>query len=109
MKNKSKSGEEELKKPSAQPIKKKNALSEPEEENKLNIYLRRVFGGDENSYEDRLSFIGKWVILGLLLLVEILLLLQHAEILIKTKNWVKFTVLFAAALALTVAEVVKNL
>ena len=103
-KNKSTAELNEVKTSSARRAKN---LPETMEENKLGEFLRRIFGADESAYEDRLSFIGKWVIFGLLLLVEVLLLLQHIEILVKTQNWVKFTILFAAALVLTIAESLK--
>ena len=103
-KNKSRAEWKEGKKTSA---KQTRDLPATEEESKLGEFLRRVFGADEREYQDRLFSIGKWVIFGLLLLVEILLLLQHIEILVKTKNWVKFTILFAAALVLTIAESLK--
>ncbi len=103
-KNKSTAELEEGKKMSA---KRTKDLPATVEEGKLGEFLRRIFGADESAYEDRLSFIGKWVIFGLLLLVEVLLLLQHIEILVKTQNWIKFTILFAAALVLTIAETLK--
>ena len=84
-----------------------NTLTENEDEAKLRAYFRRVFGSDENLKEDHLLFVGKWVIFGLLLLVEVLILLQHMENLVLTKIWWKFSILFAAALILTVAEALK--
>ena len=107
MKNKKKQGEKEVKESAVLPTDNQKSTLQTEEESKISIYLRRIFGGDESSYEDRLSFIGKWVIFGLMLLVELLLLLQHTEILIKTKNWTKFTILCTATGILTVAEALK--
>ena len=89
------------------PIAQENRQPEQEEEAKIRAYFRRIFGEDKNIQEDRVLFIGKWVIFGLLLIVELLLLLQHMEILIETKKWVKFSILFAAALILTGAEALK--
>ena len=108
MKNKKKQDETELKEKPVLTTEKTEPISALEEENnRLSAFLRRVFGAEESLREDRLSFIGKWVIFGLMLLVEVLLLLQHMEILITTKNWAKFSILFAATLVLTVAEALK--
>lgn len=74
------------------------------EEDKLRIFLRRIFGNDEGLKEERLLFIGKWIIFGLLLLVELLILLQHVEQLILTKNWWSFYTLIAMMSILTIAE-----
>ena len=74
------------------------------EEDKLRIFLRRIFGNDEGLKEERLLFIGKWIIFGLLLLVELLILLQHVEQLILTKNWWSFYTLIAMMCILTIAE-----
>ena len=74
------------------------------EEDKLRIFLRRIFGNDEDLKEERLLFIGKWIIFGLLLLVELLILLQHVEQLILTKNWWSFYTLIAMMCILTIAE-----
>lgn len=76
-------------------------------DDRFQVYLKRLFGEDEKLYEDRLLFIGKWILFGLLVLVELLILLQHAENLIITKDWFTFSVLFIAALVLTLAEAVK--
>ena len=78
-----------------------------EEDDRFQVYLKRLFGEGEGEYEDRLLFIGKWVLFGLLVLVELLILLQHVENLILTKDWFTFTILFAAAFILTIAEAVK--
>ncbi|MBO5736272.1 MAG: sensor histidine kinase [Clostridia bacterium] len=107
MKRKKKQDEAVLENPPVPPKQEGNTLSETEDEAKLRAYFRRIFGDDESFQEDRLFFIGKWVIFGLLLLVEVLILLQHMEILVKTKNWGKFTILFGASLVLTVAEALK--
>lgn len=77
------------------------------EDDRIQAYFKRLFGQEEDWSEDRLLFIGKWALFGLLVLVELLILLQHAENLIVTKDWVTFTVLAAAAVVLTVAEVIK--
>ena len=74
------------------------------EEDKLRIFLRRLFGSDDDLKEERLLFIGKWIIFGLLLLVELLILLQHVEQLILTKNWWSFYTLIAMMCILTIAE-----
>ena len=95
---------EELEK-APMPEKKENIRKA--EDDRFQAYLKRLFGEDENLYEDRLLFIGKWVLFGLLVLVELLILLQHVENLILMKNWFTFTVLFAAAFILTIAEAVK--
>lgn len=91
----------------ATPEIKKDKLSQTDEELKIHAYFKRLFGDNENQYEARLLFVGKWILFGLLLLVELLILLQHAERLIVTKNWLSFSVLFGAVLLLTVAEGVK--
>ena len=74
------------------------------EEDKLRIFLRRLFGSDDDLKEERLLIIGKWIIFGLLLLVELLILLQHVEQLILTKNWWSFYTLIAMMSILTIAE-----
>lgn len=74
------------------------------EEDKLRIFLRRIFGSDDDLKEERLLIIGKWIIFGLLLLVELLILLQHVEQLILTKNWWSFYTLIAMMCILTIAE-----
>ena len=74
---------------------------------RFQAYLKRLFGEDKEHYEDRLLFVGKWVLFCLLSLVEILILLQHVERLILTKNWLLFSVLFVATLVLTATEAVK--
>ena len=107
MKPKKKQDEKELEKTLSQTVEQGDTLSETEDEAKLRAYFRRVFGGEDNIQEDRLLFVGKWVIFGLLLLVEFLILLQHMENLVLTKGWGKFSVLFTAALMLTVAEALK--
>lgn len=94
-------------KKTVRPTKKVDILSETEDEQKLRAYFRRIFGADERSYEDRVQFIGKWVLFGLLILFELLILLQHVEKLVLTKNWGSFFVLFTSALVLLVAEAVK--
>ena len=53
------------------PIAQENRQPEQEEEAKIRAYFRRIFGEDKNIQEDRLLFIGKWVIFGLLLIVEL--------------------------------------
>ena len=85
----------------------KQETTAEDEEAKLRAYFKRLFGSDENQYEERLLFIAKWVLFGLLLLVELLILLQHVENLILQGNWFMFSVLFIAAVVLTVAEGVK--
>lgn len=89
------------------PTTQENDTPQSEDEDKLRAYLRRIFGGDEEIQEDRLLFVGKWVIFGLLLLVEVLILLQRVEMLILTKDWFTFFLLFGATLVLTVAEALK--
>lgn len=75
-----------------------------EEDGPFQAYLKRLFGGGDALYEDRLLFISKVVLFGLVLLVELLIMLQHAETLITEKSWAPFSVLFIAAFVLTVAE-----
>lgn len=106
MRFKKKQDDKELEKPIPS-TEERGTLSETEDEAKLRAYFRRVFGDEKSLREDYLLFIGKWVIFGLLLLVELLILLQHMENLVLTKNWVKFSILFAASLILTVAEALK--
>ena len=95
--------------------KEKQSIAAPEkqvnnhqaEEDRIQAYFKRLFGEEDSWSEDRLLFIGKWVLFGLLVLVEVLIVLQHAENLILTKNWFTFTVLTLATVVLTVAEVIK--
>ena len=99
-------GEKELQNTTIPPTAQQNLQTETEED-KLRVYLQRVFGNDEYLKEDRLFFVGKWVIFGLLLLVELLILLQHVEILILNKNWGSFYTLIAMMLILTITETLK--
>ncbi len=103
MKSKKTRGEKGFKLRSIFPTKQQN-IQAGAEEDKLHIFLRRVFGNDENLKGERLLFIGKWIIFGLLLLVELLILLQHVEQLILTKNWWSFYMLIAMICILTIAE-----
>ena len=75
-----------------------------EEDSPFQAYLKRLFGGGDVLYEDRLLFISKVVLFGLVLLVEVLIMLQHAETLVMEKSWAPFSVLFIAAFVLTMAE-----
>ena len=103
-KRKQKKGEEtELE---ASPDLKNENIAEAEEA-KLHAYFKRLFGNDEDKYEDRLLLISKWVMFGLLLLVELLIVLQHVETLIRQGNWFVFAVLTSAAVILSVAEGIK--
>jgi hypothetical protein len=95
---------EEVKQPPA-PETKENTRNE--DDVPFQSYLNRLFGEGEDLQEDRLLLIGKWVLFGLLVLVELLILLQRVENLILTKDWFTFSVLIAAAFILTVAEAVK--
>ena len=99
--------EEKIEKASDRSIIQNNLLPETEEEAKLRSYFYRIFGEDENQYEDRVLYVGKWVLFGLLMLVEMLIVLQHVEMLIKTRNWAIFSVLLGAAVLLTGSEILK--
>lgn len=104
MKKTRKAKTEEVKQPPA-PETKENTRNE--DDVPFQSYLNRLFGEGEDLQEDRLLLIGKWVLFGLLVLVELLILLQRVENLILTKDWFTFSVLIAAAFILTVAEAVK--
>lgn len=102
-----KSEEKKAKKKPIGPSPKLAVPPETDEEAKLRAYFRRIFGENESQYEDRVQFVGKWVLFGLLILCELLIVLQHMEKLILTKNWFNFSVLFGSALVLVAAEAVK--
>ena len=104
MRKKQKATAEEVQQSPA-PEEKENTIQE--DDARFQVYLKRLFGEGEDLHEDRLLHIGKWVLFGLLVLVELLILLQRVEELILTKDWFTFTVLIAAAFILTVAEAVK--
>ena len=99
--------ETEVKNPVTPPVGQQNLGAATEDEDKLRAFFRRLFGTEEEIQEDKLLFIGKWIIFGLLLIVELLILLQHAERLVVTKNWWGFSTLFTATLILTGAEALK--
>ena len=82
-------------------------IEESGEDTRFQVYLRRLFEEGDASNEDRLLFISKVVLFGLLLLVEMLILLQYAETLITEKSWAPISVLFGATFVLTVAEGLK--
>ena len=77
-----KSEEKKAKKKPIGPSPKLAVPPETDEEAKLRAYFRRIFGENESQYEDRVQFVGKWVLFGLLILCELLIVLQHMEKLI---------------------------
>jgi len=81
--------------------------SEAWEENRIRAYFVRLFGKYNIRNEEQFSVIAKWLIFSVLILVEILMIIQHAYFYDGKKKWLMLTVVLGLVGVLTLSEALK--